>query len=215
MSYVEVVSPRLARAIALSRQVKRYEAQEYQALPPVVMRPPAVVPVPWPWPIGQQSLTVQLSPRWTVGPEGSDEPPEEDFVAHRKTRGRSIMIATCEWFGCTRTELLSKRHDKTTVLRRFVAMYLCKELTTESLAAVGRRFGGYDHTSVMHAVAKTRRILDGTYMLNRLALYEGRKRQERVTHTAESAFASDIAKVRTATAAVEGIRELLRTQAGF
>jgi len=34
---------------------------------------------------------------------------------------------------------------------RQAAMYLCKELTTQSLPAIGRAFGGRDHTTVLHA----------------------------------------------------------------
>ena len=33
-------------------------------------------------------------------------------------------------------------------------MYLCKQLTTRSLPEIGRKFGGRDHTTVMHAVRK-------------------------------------------------------------
>ena len=40
---------------------------------------------------------------------------------------------------------------------RQIAMYLCKQLTTRSLPEIGRRFGGRDHTTVMHGV---RRIED-------------------------------------------------------
>ena len=40
---------------------------------------------------------------------------------------------------------------------RQIAMYLCKLLTTRSLPEIGRRFGGRDHTTVMHGV---RRIED-------------------------------------------------------
>ena len=37
---------------------------------------------------------------------------------------------------------------------RQVAMYLAKQLTTRSLPEIGRKFGGRDHTTVMHAVRK-------------------------------------------------------------
>ncbi|HEV8027196.1 MAG TPA: helix-turn-helix domain-containing protein, partial [Stellaceae bacterium] len=37
---------------------------------------------------------------------------------------------------------------------RQVAMYLCKQLTPRSLPEIGRKFGGRDHTTVMHAVRK-------------------------------------------------------------
>jgi chromosomal replication initiator protein len=37
---------------------------------------------------------------------------------------------------------------------RQVAMYLAKQLTTRSLPEIGRKFGGRDHTTVIHAVRK-------------------------------------------------------------
>ncbi|MBT6983497.1 MAG: chromosomal replication initiator protein DnaA, partial [Rhodospirillaceae bacterium] len=37
---------------------------------------------------------------------------------------------------------------------RQVAMYLAKQLTTRSLPEIGRKFGGRDHTTVMHAVKR-------------------------------------------------------------
>jgi chromosomal replication initiator protein len=42
---------------------------------------------------------------------------------------------------------------------RQVAMYLARELTDESLPAIGRRFGGRDHSTVVHAWKRTRERL--------------------------------------------------------
>lgn len=39
-----------------------------------------------------------------------------------------------------------------------VAMYLCKQLTTRSLPEIGRKFGGRDHTTVIHAVKKVEEL---------------------------------------------------------
>ena len=41
---------------------------------------------------------------------------------------------------------------------RQVAMYLAKQLTTRSLPEIGRKFGGRDHTTVMHAVRKVEEL---------------------------------------------------------
>ena len=38
-------------------------------------------------------------------------------------------------------------------------MYLCKQLTTRSLPEIGRRFGGRDHTTVMHGVRKIEELM--------------------------------------------------------
>jgi chromosomal replication initiator protein len=40
-------------------------------------------------------------------------------------------------------------------------MYLCKKLTPRSLPEIGRKFGGRDHTTVMHAVRKIDELIDG------------------------------------------------------
>jgi chromosomal replication initiator protein len=46
---------------------------------------------------------------------------------------------------------------------RQVAMYLCKQLTSRSLPEIGRRFGGRDHTTVMHGVRRIEELktIDG------------------------------------------------------
>jgi chromosomal replication initiator protein len=66
-----------------------------------------------------------------------------------------IQQLTCEAFGITIDELVS--HDRTARVAwpRQVAMYLCRELTDQSLPAIGRRFGGRNHTTVLHACRRT------------------------------------------------------------
>jgi chromosomal replication initiator protein len=48
----------------------------------------------------------------------------------------------------------SARRSRTVARPRQVAMYLAKQLTSRSLPEIGRKFGGRDHTTVMHAVKK-------------------------------------------------------------
>jgi chromosomal replication initiator protein len=62
-----------------------------------------------------------------------------------------IQVAACEHFGVTLDELLSPARSPRVALPRHVAMYLARELTSESLPAIGRQFGGRDHTTVLHA----------------------------------------------------------------
>jgi chromosomal replication initiator protein len=57
-------------------------------------------------------------------------------------------------YSMTRTELLSSLKTARLVKPRQVAMYLSKALTPSSLPEIGRRFGGRDHTTVLHAVRK-------------------------------------------------------------
>jgi chromosomal replication initiator protein len=62
-----------------------------------------------------------------------------------------IKTATCEQFGLSPEELLSSARTARIAWPRQVAMYLARELTNESLPAIGREFGGRDHTTVLHA----------------------------------------------------------------
>lgn len=65
-----------------------------------------------------------------------------------------IQQKVCECYGISRVDLLSPRRTANIVGPRQVAMYLAKVLTTRSLPELGRRFGGKDHTTVLHAVRK-------------------------------------------------------------
>jgi chromosomal replication initiator protein len=66
-----------------------------------------------------------------------------------------IQAAACEHFGLSSDELLSKARVTRVAWPRQVAMYLARELTGESLPAIGREFGGRDHTTVLHACRRT------------------------------------------------------------
>jgi chromosomal replication initiator protein len=66
-----------------------------------------------------------------------------------------ITQAACERFGLTADELLSPSRAPRISWPRQVAMYLARELTDESLPAIGRQFGGRDHTTVLHAYRRT------------------------------------------------------------
>lgn len=67
---------------------------------------------------------------------------------------RDIQDVVAEFYGITYTDLVSSRRTMPLVLHRQVAMYLAKEITGKSLPEIGRRFGGRDHTTVLHAVRK-------------------------------------------------------------
>jgi chromosomal replication initiator protein len=71
-----------------------------------------------------------------------------------------IQRAACELFGISSEELLSSSRTARVALPRQLAMYLSRELTEESLPAIGRRFGGRDHTTVMHACRRTSARID-------------------------------------------------------
>jgi chromosomal replication initiator protein len=66
-----------------------------------------------------------------------------------------IQAAACECFGISTDELLSSGRTARVAWPRQLAMYLSRELTAESLPAIGRQFGGRDHTTVLHAWRRT------------------------------------------------------------
>ena len=65
-----------------------------------------------------------------------------------------IQDMTASYFKITTSDLLSKKRTQALALARQVAMYLCREMTNASLPQIGERFGGRDHTTVMHAYNK-------------------------------------------------------------
>jgi chromosomal replication initiator protein len=66
-----------------------------------------------------------------------------------------IQAAACEHFGVSPDEMLSSSRTARVAWPRQVAMYLARELSGESLPAIGRHFGGRDHTTVLHAWRRT------------------------------------------------------------
>lgn len=65
-----------------------------------------------------------------------------------------IQKATAEHFRLKQADLLSERRTRAVARPRQAAMWLAKQLTTRSLPDIGRRFGGRDHTTVLHAVRR-------------------------------------------------------------
>jgi chromosomal replication initiator protein len=72
----------------------------------------------------------------------------------KRVRIEDIQRIVARHYNVSKTELLSNRRTRTIVKPRQVAMYLSKVLTPRSLPEIGRRFGGRDHTTVLHAVRK-------------------------------------------------------------
>ncbi len=104
-------------------------------------------------------------------------------VAHATLVGREITLETCqevlqdilrannrrvtiediqrrvaEHFNIRITDMHSARRARAIARPRQVAMYLAKQLTARSLPEIGRKFGGRDHTTVMHAVRKVEEL---------------------------------------------------------
>ena len=59
-----------------------------------------------------------------------------------------------EHYNIRLADLVGPKRVRTFARPRQIAMYLCKSLTSRSLPEIGRRFGGRDHTTVMHGVRR-------------------------------------------------------------
>jgi chromosomal replication initiator protein len=89
-----------------------------------------------------------------------------------------IQLAVSEQFGVSEQELLSSTRVVRVAQPRQLAMYLARELTSESLPAIGRRFGGRDHTTVLHAWRRIEKRL-ATDPTTREAVHKLRSRLEK------------------------------------
>jgi len=70
-----------------------------------------------------------------------------------------IQRKVADHYNLRLTDMHSPRRSRNVARPRQVAMYLCKKLTTRSLPEIGRKFGGRDHTTVMHAVKKVEELM--------------------------------------------------------
>jgi chromosomal replication initiator protein len=70
-----------------------------------------------------------------------------------------VQKRVAEHFNIRLADMHSARRARAVARPRQVAMYLCKQLTPRSLPEIGRKFGGRDHTTVMHAVRKIEELI--------------------------------------------------------
>ena len=85
----------------------------------------------------------------------------------RRVTVDDIQKAAAEHFGLKQADLLSERRTRAVARPRQAAMWLAKQLTTRSLPDIGRRFGGRDHTTVLHAVRRIDELRAGDPQLAR------------------------------------------------
>jgi chromosomal replication initiator protein len=84
----------------------------------------------------------------------------------KRVRIEDIQRIVARHYNVSKTELLSNRRTRTIVKPRQIAMYLAKVMTPRSLPEIGRRFGGRDHTTVLHAVRKIEDLSGGDNTLS-------------------------------------------------
>jgi chromosomal replication initiator protein len=83
----------------------------------------------------------------------------------KRVKIEDIQRVVARQYNVSRADLLSSRRTANVVRPRQVAMYLAKTLTLRSLPEIGRRFGGRDHTTVLHAVRKIEGLVGNDAML--------------------------------------------------
>jgi chromosomal replication initiator protein len=93
----------------------------------------------------------------------------------RKVTVEEIQRKVAEHYSVRLSDLIGPKRLRTIARPRQVAMYLAKQLTTRSLPDIGRRFGGRDHTTILHGVKKIEelaatdsQLADDIQMLRRL-----------------------------------------------
>lgn len=84
----------------------------------------------------------------------------------RRVRIEDIQRVVAKHYNVSRQELVSNRRTRVIVKPRQIAMYLAKTLTPRSFPEIGRRFGGRDHTTVLHAVRKIEDMISGDTKLS-------------------------------------------------
>jgi len=81
-------------------------------------------------------------------------------ASDRRITVEEIQKKVAEHFNIKLAEMSSARRSRQVARPRQVAMYLAKQLTNRSLPEIGRKFGGRDHTTVMHAVKKVEELTE-------------------------------------------------------
>ena len=100
----------------------------------------------------------------TLNERPIDEAFAEETLADMFRAGRrritidEIQKRVAEHFQIRHAEMVSARRARVVARPRQIAMYLAKQLTPRSLPEIGRRFGGRDHTTVIHAVKQIEKL---------------------------------------------------------
>lgn len=81
----------------------------------------------------------------------------KDFFPSRESKKieiSTIMSEVEHYFNVSHEDMISTKRHKGITTPRHIAIYLSRYLTEESLEAIGKKFGGRDHTTIMHSVSK-------------------------------------------------------------
>jgi chromosomal replication initiator protein len=84
----------------------------------------------------------------------------------RRVTIEDIQKRVAEHYNIRLADMHSARRARAVARPRQVAMYLAKQLTSRSLPEIGRKFGGRDHTTVMHAVKRIEELRKNDHTMN-------------------------------------------------
>ncbi len=79
-------------------------------------------------------------------------------ISERKVTIEEIIRKVADHYNLRMSDMISARRSRTISRPRQLAMFLAKNLTSKSLPEIGRRFGGRDHTTVLHANKKIQKL---------------------------------------------------------
>lgn len=94
--------------------------------------------------------------RWLNGRAGTDARQAKGHVIH------FIKQTVSAFYGVQIEDMVSNRRQKNVASARQIAMYLSIKLTPTTYTRVGSMFGGRDHTTVLHAVQKYRKLIENS-----------------------------------------------------
>ena len=87
-------------------------------------------------------------------------------ASDRKLTVEEIQRKVADHYGIRLSDLIGPKRPRNIARPRQVAMYLAKQLTLRSLPDIGRRFGGRDHTTIMHGIRKIEELMATDSQLN-------------------------------------------------
>ena len=86
-------------------------------------------------------------------------------ASDRKLTIEEIQRKVSDHFNIRLSDMIGPKRTRTIARPRQVAMYLAKHMTTRSLPEIGRRFGGRDHTTIMHGIRKVEELRAADHQL--------------------------------------------------
>lgn len=76
---------------------------------------------------------------------------DQQDIQKEQTSPKQIISTVCTYFGISEADIVGKKRSKEVVEPRMIAIYLINEILDLPLTAIGKLFGGRDHTTIIHA----------------------------------------------------------------